>query len=103
MIYALARPVRLDLESFARACSTHPELIRRFAALGLLNAERDAAGRLWFRPAELTTVARIQRLRSAFGLNYTSLGLVIYLLDRIAALEAASRRMEGDRSWTRTS
>jgi chaperone modulatory protein CbpM len=101
--YPLARPVRLDLDSFARACSTHPELIRRFVGLGLLEAERDAAGRLWFRTAELATFARIQRLRSGFGLDYAALDLVLHLLDRIAVLEAASRRVGGDRSWTRTS
>ena len=36
-------------------------------------------------------MARVQRLRAGFGLNYAALGLVIDLLDRIAALEAAAR------------
>jgi Clp amino terminal domain, pathogenicity island component len=67
---ALTRPARLDLDSFARATSTHPELVRRLAVLGLLGAEQDAAGRLWFRPAETATMARIQRLRAGFALNY---------------------------------
>jgi hypothetical protein len=37
-------------------------------------------------------VARVQRLRAGFALNYAAVGLVADLLDRIAALEAALRR-----------
>jgi len=89
--YALVRPVRLDLEAFARATATHPDLIRRLVALGLVEADRDAAGRLWFGPEQVAVVARVQRLRAGFALNYAAVGLVIDLLDRITALEAALR------------
>ena len=51
MTFALARPRRLDLDSFARAAGMHPDLVRRFVALGLLDAVRDADGQLWFSPA----------------------------------------------------
>jgi chaperone modulatory protein CbpM len=107
--YALVRPVRLDLEAFARATAAHPDLIRRLVALGLIDAYRDAAGALWFSPAQLAVVARIQRLRAGFALNYAAVGLVIDLLDRIEALEAALRETAhpstgqpgGRSSWTR--
>jgi len=102
--YALVRPARLDLETFARAAAVHPDLIRRLVALGLVDADRDTAGELWFSPAQLRVVARIQRLRAGFALNYAAIGLVTDLLDRIAVLEAAlhSSRQPGGRSWTRT-
>jgi pimeloyl-ACP methyl ester carboxylesterase len=102
--YALVRPARLDIETFARAAAVHPDLIRRLVALGLVDADRDTAGELWFSPAQLRVVARIQRLRSGFALNYAAIGLVTDLLDRIAVLEAALRssRQPGGRSWTRT-
>ncbi|MCW2900087.1 MAG: hypothetical protein JWO67_2352 [Streptosporangiaceae bacterium] len=90
--YALVRPERLDLDTFARSTQLHPDLVRRFVALGLLEAERDSAGRLWLAPEELSAVARIQRLRAGFSLNYAALGLVCDLLDRIAGLEGALRR-----------
>jgi chaperone modulatory protein CbpM len=102
----LMRPLRLDLEAFARASGVHPGLVHRLVALGLVEAERDAYGALWFTPAQVTQVGRIQRLRSAFALNYASLGLVCDLLDRIAALESAMRRhsrQPGERSWISTS
>jgi DNA-binding transcriptional MerR regulator len=101
LTYALVRPARLDLESFARATGTHPELVTRLVALGLLDAERDAGGRLCFPRTEIATMARIQRLRAGFALNYAALGLVLDLLDRLEAAKAAQRR-NGEHRWTRT-
>jgi hypothetical protein len=65
-------------------------MVRRLVALGLLEVRTDAAGGLWFDPSQRAAVARIQRLRAGFSLNYAALGLVIDLLDRIAELEAAA-------------
>jgi chaperone modulatory protein CbpM len=84
-------PPRLDLESFSRATNLHPDLVRRFVALGLLDATKDGADELWFRPPQLAAAARLQRLRAGFALNYAALGLVADLLDRVAALETALR------------
>ena len=105
--YALARPVRLDVDAFARAAGLHPDIIRRFVALGLIDATRDANGSLWFAPGQLARVARLQRLRAGFGLNYAALGLVVDLLERIARLEMAQRHRpldsappRGGRTWT---
>lgn len=101
--YYLAVPYRLDLDAFARAAHLHPDMVRRLVALGLLEVASDAAGRLWFDPSQLAAVARIQRLRAGFSLNYAALGLVIELLDRIAELEASARSRPshpGDPTWT---
>lgn len=96
MTYALIPSPRssdkpLSLEAFARATSTHPDLVRRLVALGVVNAEYDRAGNLWFSPDEVGALARVQRLRACFALNYAAVGLVTDLLDRIAALQAALR------------
>jgi chaperone modulatory protein CbpM len=69
----------------------HPDLIRRLVALGVVDAGRDPAGELWFPRGQLAAMARVQRLRVGFGLNYAAIGLVTDLLDRIAVLEAALR------------
>lgn len=103
MTNALARPLRLDLNLYSRLTGVHPELIRRLVRLGLLEVTRDARGDLWFDPSQVAAMARIQRLRSGLGLNYASLGLVLDLLDRIAALENTSTRDHtrfGGPSWT---
>ncbi|GAB95280.1 hypothetical protein BJY21_003303 [Kineosphaera limosa] len=96
MTTALARPLAMDLETFARVVRLHPDGVRRLCALGLLEPlGRDAAGGLWFGFHHVTAVARIQRLRASFSINYAALGLVIDLLDRVAELEAAQATQAG--------
>ncbi|MFD5628998.1 chaperone modulator CbpM [Streptomyces sp. NPDC127072] len=101
--YALVPVSRLSLAAVARSSGLHPDLIRRFVALGLVDAERDAAGHLVFDATAPAVLARVQRLRSGLCLNYASIGLVLDLLDRISLLEAALRG-RGTRSesppWT---
>jgi chaperone modulatory protein CbpM len=97
--YPMTRPSRLSLDRFARQAGLHPQLVQKFVALGLIDAEPDATGALWFRPAALVTLGRVQRLRAGLSLNYAAIGLVLDLLDRIDELEAASRRT-GSRTWT---
>ncbi|MCW2504619.1 MAG: hypothetical protein JWO79_2903 [Actinomycetia bacterium] len=95
MSFALVRIGRgrplLDRDGFARAAGMHPDLVPRLVALGLLEATTDSAGELWLDPAQLAVLARIQRLRAGFSLNYAAVGLVADLLDRISELEAAVR------------
>jgi chaperone modulatory protein CbpM len=89
--YQVIRAPRLDADDFAAAAGMHPDLVRRLVTLGLLDAYRDSSGRLWFARGQVAAVARIERLRAGFGLNYASIGLVLDLLDRISVLEAAQR------------
>lgn len=106
--YALIRYRRdrdgwLDVESFSRATGTHPDLVVRLVALGLLDPERDRSGALWFAPDQLARLARIQRLRAAFSVNYAALGLVLDLLERVDQLERALRHAQPHRqrhTWT---
>jgi chaperone modulatory protein CbpM len=103
MTYALSRPLRLSFDTYAGLTGVHPELIRRMAALGLLELYRDAEGNLWFDPSAVATMARIRRLRAGLNINYAALGLVLDLLDRIDQLEQ-SRQREPSRlrgsTWT---
>jgi len=90
--YPLVRiptPALIDGEEFARRCGLHPELVRRFWALGLIPAARQLDGSLWFSPVQVPAVARLQRLHATLPLNYAALGLVCDLLDRITDLETA--------------
>lgn len=97
--HMLAAPDRLGLATVARRSGLHPDLVRRFVALSLLDATLDDRGRLWFPPGTIATIARIQRLRAGLPLNYAAIGLVLDLLDRIAALEAALRT-RSEPPWT---
>ncbi|MEW2487272.1 chaperone modulator CbpM [Streptomyces sp. NPDC048411] len=97
-------PYELSLAGVARRSGLSPDLVRRFVALGLLDAERDAHGRLWFRTTAPSAIARVQRLRTGLSLNYAAVGVVLDLLDRIDHLERALRRSqraaEERTSWT---
>jgi hypothetical protein len=101
--YAIVPVPRLSLQTVARRSGVHPDLVRRFVALGLVEAGRDASGGLVFDSTAPAAIARVQRLRTGLCLNYASIGLVLDLLDRISLLEAALRRA-GTRSdippWT---
>ena len=92
--YALAprpAPPGLTVPEFAAAAGLHPALVARLVTLGLLDTHRDPAGAALLAPAQVARAARIVRLRSGLGLNYTAVGLVLDLLDRIDELEAALR------------
>jgi chaperone modulatory protein CbpM len=91
---------RLSLASFADRAGLHPELIARLVALGLVPATVDAAGQLWFSPADLAVIDRIRRLRSDLSLNYTAIGLVLDLLDRIHQLENTPPGSRRPPPWT---
>lgn len=100
---SIVRTRALDLDSFARAVGLHPDLVRRFVALGLLDGETDSSGHLSFSSNEVATAFRLQRLRAGLGLNYAALGLVIELLNRITVMERALRlyaRESGEGPWT---
>ena len=100
--WPLARPYRLSLDSYARITGVHPELIRRLVTLGLLEITRDAEGNLWFDPSQVRQMATVQRLHLRLNLTYSSVGLVMDLLDRIADLERSQRRSRSQRGlpWT---
>ena len=93
MSYALVRvrAAPLSLDTFAAMTGLHPDLIRSLVALGVIDAARDSAGQPWFPRGQVAAVARVQRLRAGFTLNYGAVALVTDLLDRIAVLETALR------------
>jgi chaperone modulatory protein CbpM len=91
--YALVRqmPMRaMTVPEFAAAAGLDPHMVIRLVALGLLDAHRGPAGVL-LPAAHVPRAGRIVRLRAGLGLNYTAVGVVLDLLDRIEELEAALR------------
>ncbi|OAA25844.1 MerR HTH family regulatory protein [Frankia sp. EI5c] len=87
-----ARPGRaLDIEAFCAVTRLHPDLVRRLVALGLLEADVDAAGRYVLTARAVARAGRIERLRRDLGITYTATGIVLDLLDRIDDLERLLR------------
>jgi len=81
-----AAPPPVEIEVLARDAGLHPELVRRFVRLGLVEPvfRRDAAARL----------AKAARLRRDLGLSYAGAVLACELLARIDELEERLRRYE---------
>jgi DNA-binding transcriptional MerR regulator len=99
--HPLTVPDRISLAVVAKRSGLHPDLVRRLVALSLLDARPDGQARLWFDPAAVAVLARIQRLRAGLGLNYAAVGVVLDLLDRIAVLEA-TLHARSETPWTST-
>jgi chaperone modulatory protein CbpM len=99
--HALARRAgvpELTHEQFAVVTGLHPGMVAQLVALGLLDAHADVTGALTLPANQVARAARIVRLRAGLALNYTAVGVVLDLLDRITELEAALRaRPNGNR------
>jgi chaperone modulatory protein CbpM len=81
----------LELESFATACGTDAEFVRRLVEEGLVQPLAEAPG--WrFGGEELARVRRIRRLQRDFEANLQSVAVMLDMLDEIARLRAALHR-----------
>jgi hypothetical protein len=77
--------VPIETRALAREAGVHPDLVRRFVALGLLEPYPvDAAAR----------IARAARLRRDLGLSYAGAVLACELLARIDELQQRLNRYE---------
>jgi chaperone modulatory protein CbpM len=92
MTAVLVRTRGLSLDALARQTGLHPDLLRRFVSLGVVEVERTPDGEPRFQQRDVARVSRAERLHAGLGLNYAALGLVLDLLDRIAVLEARQAR-----------
>jgi DNA-binding transcriptional MerR regulator len=84
----------LEVEFLARETGLHPELVRRFVRLGLVEPAGGTAEAPLFRPDAASQLARALRLRRDLGLNYAGAAFAVELLTRIDQLEARLRNYE---------
>jgi MerR family transcriptional regulator, heat shock protein HspR len=85
----------LTLREVAYHSGLHPELIERFARIGLIDyAARDVNGELLFQAEVIPLIRRILRLRKDLGVNYAGIGVILELMARIEALENHVRELE---------
>ena len=79
------------IETLAREAGVHPEMVRRFVRLGLLDPRGGTRSAPLFRVQDAYLLARAMRLRRDLGVNYAGAVLATELLARIEELEQRSR------------
>jgi len=83
----------LELDEIAERCGLHPDLLRRFVDLGLIEPASGSGPERF--PAEVTIrIQRAVRLRRDLGINTNGVLVVLDLLERIDLLEARLRALE---------
>jgi DNA-binding transcriptional MerR regulator len=84
-------PVTIELEAFAREAGLHPDVVRRFEQLGLIESTGNPPR---YRRDAAAVLARAARLRRDLALNYAGAVLASELLARIDVLEERLSRYE---------
>jgi DNA-binding transcriptional MerR regulator len=76
----------LNIGEISRFVGLHPDMIQRFYLLGLIDPYIKRP-KLLFEDSVLSRIGLILRLRNDLGINLSSCGLVIDLLERVSELE----------------
>ena len=86
----------LKLSEVAGRCMVHPGLIHRFVRLGLVDPVdlHDEPEQWLFESQVVPQINKIMRLRNELGINYSGIGVILDLLERIDFLESRIRDLE---------
>ena len=86
----------LRLNEVAVRCMVHPGMIHRFVRLGLVDpVDISVSPEQWLFDRDVVTlINKIIRLRNELGINYSGIGVVLELLERIDFLETRIRDLE---------
>lgn len=75
----------------ARMCGLHPQTIRLYERLGLIQPHRVGNSKRLYSEADIARLRRIQRLTQQLGVNLAGVDIILRLLERI---EQMNREME---------
>jgi len=82
----------LGLEDVASRAGVHPEIVRRFIDLGLIEPADAPSSGIMFEPEAVQRIRVIQRLRCDLGINLQGIGVILDLLDRLRATQRGGDR-----------
>jgi hypothetical protein len=91
---AAGPPTLVEIDVLAREAGLHPELVRRFVRLGLLEPRAGADSVARFPRDAAARLALAARLRRDLALSYAGAILAVELLARIDELEERLSRYE---------
>jgi MerR family transcriptional regulator/heat shock protein HspR len=75
-------PVYL-ISDAARMCGLHPQTLRLYERLGLIQPHRVGNRKRLYSEADIARLRRIQRLTQQMGVNLAGVEIILRLLDRI--------------------
>lgn len=102
LVPVAVRPRTIGIEAVARESGLHPDVVRRFVKIGLIEPADGTLQSPRFALDAPAMLARAARLRRDLGLGYGGAVLASQLLDRIGQLEAQLRNHEREVTrWTR--
>lgn len=67
----------------ARMCGLHPQTLRLYERLGLVQPHRVGNSKRLYSEADIARLRRIQRLTQQMGVNLAGVEIILRLLDRI--------------------
>jgi transcriptional regulator, MerR family len=67
----------------ARRCGLHPQTLRLYERLGLIQPHRVGNSKRLYSEADIARLRRIQRLTQQMGVNLAGVEIILRLLDRI--------------------
>lgn len=67
----------------ARMCGLHPQTLRLYERLGLIQPHRVGNSKRLYSEADIARLRRIQRLTQQMGVNLAGVEIILRLLDRI--------------------
>ena len=89
----------LGLEDLCQTCGVSEVTVRAYVEEGVVDAERDDAGRWLFSEISVVRVQKAHRLERDLGLNPAGAALALELLGQIERLKSQLRRIQSpDRS-----
>jgi MerR family transcriptional regulator/heat shock protein HspR len=67
----------------AQLCNIHPQTLRQYERLGLINPQRAGAKNRLYSDSDIRRIKQIQRLTQDMGVNLAGVELILRLLDEM--------------------
>jgi len=77
----------------ARLVDCHPQTLRMYERLGLIEPDRSDSGVRLYSDADIERLRRIKRLTQEMGVNLAGVEVVLHLLDRIDRMQMEIERL----------
>ena len=93
IIVVRTEPQRFTIESLAERAGMHPDMVRCFVEVGLIEPLDRQSSSWSFDDAAVLRLRTIERLRRSLGINLAGIAVVMDLLDRVSALQRENENL----------